>query len=215
MSIARSIRTAAALAALLAASSACAPPAAAQANWGLVIRDDAAGTPANQVNGVAGAVASLFAVVLNYTGTSASDAGGGSPAPATELEFAGFGWTLLSGQTDLGSLFTPDLRIPGYPLVPGSPDGSLPGSSGAVLLGTFDLSGLAPGVYEQDFAAAAFPTAPDSTLDFGEARGTVRLSVTAASVPEASSSCLLFWVAGACAVRLLGMRRTGAARGGS
>jgi hypothetical protein len=154
-------------------------------NWGFILRDQAAGTPLDQVNGIVGGTAPLFATILNYTETPASDDGMGQPASATLLDFAGFGWIRQPGQADLESRFVPDLRIPGFPQVPGSGDGLLPGSSGSVILGTFDLSGLAPGVYEEDYVVSAFPTDIDSTLVFQDFTGTLRLKVV---VPAETSA---------------------------
>jgi hypothetical protein len=141
--------------------------------------------PSNQVNGITGGMAELFATIINTTGTPVSDDGTGNPAPSTLLDFAGFGFTLNPGQTDLESLFTPDPRIPFWPQVDGSSDGSTPGSSGYVVLGTFDLTGLAPGSYEEDFTAGAFPDDFNSTVPFDDIRGTLVLNVSApAAVPE-------------------------------
>jgi hypothetical protein len=161
-------------------------------NWILVIRDNALNTPSNQVNGITGGTAELFATIFNTTGTPVSDDGTGSPAPSTLLDFAGFGFTLNPGQTDLESLFTPDPRIPFWPQVEGSADGSTPGSSGYVVLGTFDLTGLSPGTYEEDFTAGAFPDDFNSTVPFDDIRGTLVLNVSApASVPEPGAPAIL------------------------
>ena len=163
-------------------------------NWSIVIRDNALSTPSNQVNGVAGGTAALYATLFNFTGTPVSNDGMGNPAPATSLDFAGFGFTLFPGQTDLESLFTPDPRIPGYPRVDGSPDGSTPGSSGYVVLGTFDLSGLTPGTYEEDFTAGAFPTDINSPIVFEDFTGTLTLNVIAPAAnntPEPGTWTLL------------------------
>ena len=169
----------------------CLAPVAAHAqNWGLVIQDLGAGTPFNEVNGVTGTTATLSATLINYTGTPISDDGTGVPAPATQFDFAGFGWTLFPGQTDLESRFT------GLPLgaiqVLGSTDGTTAGDSGYVSLGTFDLTGLLPGTYEQDFSAAAFPTDFNSTVPFDQITGTLRLNVTAPVViPEPATTLLM------------------------
>lgn len=161
-------------------------------NWSLVIKDNALDTPVNQVNGVAGGTASLYATLFNFTGTPASDDGLGNPAPATTLDFAGFGFTLNPGQTDLEARFTPDPRVPGWPEVEGSIDGSTPGISGYVTLGSFDLTGLVPGTYEEDFTAGAFPMDPNSTVPFEDIHGTLVLNVAApAAVPEPNSAKLL------------------------
>lgn len=162
-------------------------PAVWAQNWNLVIKDNLLDTPVNQVNGITGGTATLFATLFNFTGTSASNDGQDNPAPATSLDFAGFGWTLNPGQFDLESLFVPDPRVPGWPQVAGSTDGSTPGTSGYVMLGTFDLWGLAPGTYEEDFSAGAFTIDSNSSLVFQDVHGTLRLNVVAApaaAVPE-------------------------------
>ena len=161
-------------------------------NWSIVIKDNALNTPSNQVNGTTGGTATLYATLFNFTGTIASDDGTGNPAPATSLDFAGFGFTLNPGQTDIESLFTPDARIPGYPRIDGSADGSTPGSSGYVTLGTFDLSGLAAGTYEEDFTAGAYPTDINSPIIFDNIMGTLTINVApATNVPEPGGLALL------------------------
>jgi hypothetical protein len=159
-------------------------------NWSLVVRDVAAGTPTNQINGVTGGVAILYATLLNFTGTDLSDDGTGLPAPATSLDFAGFGWILNPGQTDLESRFTPAAGIPGFPQVPGSADGVTPGGVEPVILGTFDLTGLPPGIHEQDFVASAFPTDIASIVVFDDISGVLQLNVGVAAAPEPVSGML-------------------------
>jgi len=153
-------------------------------NWSLVIRDISANTPTNQVNGTSGATATLFGTIFNNTGTPFSDDGTGMAAPATLLDFAGFGFTLNPGQYDIGSLFVPDARIPGWPNVDGSMDGSTPGTSGYVSFGSFDLSGLAPGTYEEDFEAGAYPDDINSTIPFDPIHGTLQINVQPAGTPH-------------------------------
>lgn len=162
-------------------------PASAQ-NWSLVVVDNAAGTNTTQVNGTAGGTATLYGTIFNSTGTPSSDDGTGTntPAPATLLDFGGFGFTQNPGQYDLGSLFTA-ADAPGFPQVAGSTDGSTPGSSGYRSFGTFNLSGLAPGTYEEDFTAGAFPDNFNSTVPFDDIHGTLTLNVTPAPVPETST----------------------------
>lgn len=160
-------------------------PAHAQ-NWVLSIKDSANGTPINQANGVSGATATLYGNIVNFTGTIVSDDGTGYPAGATALDFGGFGFAQGTSQYDLGSLFTP--AVPGYPQVLGSANGSDPGVSGYVSLGTFDLSGLAPGTYEEDFISSAFSDDAASTVLFGDITGTLTLQVNSAPVPEASTA---------------------------
>lgn len=158
-------------------------------NWSVVVQDNAAGTPANQVNGLADQTAALYGTIFNFTGTPGSDDGTGTntPVPMTLLDFGGFGFTQNSGQYDLNSLFTP-ADAPGLPTVDGSANGSVPGSSGYRSFGTFDLSGLAPGHYQEDFTATAFPDDFTSTVPFDDISGTLTLNVVApAAVPEAST----------------------------
>jgi len=107
------------------------------------------------------------------------------------LNFAGLGFTQNLGQGDLAGLFTEDSRIPGFPVVFGSTDGSTPGTSGYVILGTFDLSTLAPGTYTEDFTAGAFPDDATSTVPFSDITGTLTLQVNNAPVPEASTATSL------------------------
>ena len=163
-------------------------PAQAQ-NWVLTVKDNASNTAANQVNGISGGTATLFCSILNFTGTAASDDGTGIPASATALDFAGFGFSQQPAQYDLGNLFT--MAAPGYPQVFGSTDGSTPGTSGYVILGTFDLSTLAPGTYTEDFTAGAFPDDATSTVPFSDITGTLTLQVNNAPVPEASTATSL------------------------
>ena len=164
-----------------------APGAQAQ-NWSTVTQDNAAGTPANQVNGFSGGTATLYGTIFNFTGTPGSDDGTGTstPTPATTLDFGGFGFTQNPGQYDLNSLFTP-ADAPGFPQVNGSIGGSTPGSSGYRSFGTFDLSGLAPGSYQENFTASAFPDNANSTVPFNDITGTLTLQVNAAPVPEVST----------------------------
>ena len=167
-------------------------PAQAQ-NWSLVAVDNASGTNTNQVNGTVGGTATLYGTIFNFTGTPSSDDGTGTsiPAPATLLDFGGFGFTQNLDQYDLGNLFTAS-DTPGFPQVAGSIDGSTPGSSGYRLFGTFNLSGLAPGVYREDFTAGAFPADINSTVPFDDLHGTLTLNVAPpAAVPEASTATLL------------------------
>ena len=152
-------------------------------NWSFVIQDNAAGTHVNQVNGITGGTATLYATTFNFTGTPSSNDGTGTPAPATTLDFAGFGFTQNPGQYDLSSLFTP-ADAPGFPQVNGSIGGSTPGSSGYRSFGSFNLSGLAPGTYQEDFSAGAFPDDINSTVPFNDITGTLTLQVNAALVPE-------------------------------
>lgn len=165
--------------------------AAVAQNWGITIQDLGAGTALNEVNGAAGGTATLHAIVYNYTGTDVSDDGTstGTPAPPTKLDFAGFGWTHLPGQDDLES------RFAGMPFgtvqVDGSLDGLTVGDSGYVVLGTFDLAGLGPGVYEEDFSVAAFATDFTSPVPFDTLTGTLRLNVSPAVVPESSTLMLI------------------------
>ena len=182
------------------------PSVARGQNWSLVIRDLGAGTAINQVNGTAGGTATLYASLFNFTGISLSNDGFGSPAPATSLDFAGFGWTLSPGQFDLESVFLSAPGIPGEPRVSGSLDGSTPGSSGYISLGTFNLLGLAPGTYEEDFTVGAFTTDPDSAVAFEDIRGTLRLNVTAASgvAAEPGTASLLLLLGGFFPRRVLG-----------
>ena len=159
-------------------------------NWTIVIQDNAAGTPVNQVNGSAGGPATLYATIFNFTGTGSSDDGteSNTPAPATTVDFAGFGFTQNPGQDDLANLFTADSRIPGYPVVEGSLGGSIPGTSGYLVLGTFDLASLKPGVYQEDFTASAYPDDINSTVPFDDISGTLTLNVQGpAAVPEPST----------------------------
>ena len=162
-------------------------PASAQ-NWSLVVADNAAATNTNQVNGTVGGTATLYGTIFNFTGTPSSDDGTGTntPAPATLLDFGGLGFTQNPGQYDLKSLFTAS-DAPGFPQVAGSTDGSTPGSSGYRSFGTFNLSSLAPGVYQEDFTAGAFPDDFNSTTPFADIHGTLTLNVTPAPVPEAST----------------------------
>lgn len=177
-------------------------------NWLLTIQDMTQGTPIQQVNGTSGGTAQLYATILNFTGTASSDDGTGNPAIATTLDFAGFGFTLSPGETDLGSLFNPDPQDPGYPSVAGSQDGITPGSSGTVSLGWFDVASLAPGTYSEDFSASAYADDINSTIPFADVTGTMNLVVSPPSVPEASPilSCALLV---ACwAVIILNKRRS-------
>lgn len=177
-------------------------------NWSLVIKDVLADTPTNQVNGVVGGEASLFVTLLNFTGTAFSDDGTGVPAPATSLDFAGFGWILNPGQFDLESRFTSDPRIPGFPRVPGSADGVTPGMFELAVLGTFSLAGLGPGIYEQDFVVSAFPTDFNSTVPFEDIFGTLRLNVqSGVAAPEPPSVSLVIFGA-ICCVFILRLGRT-------
>jgi hypothetical protein len=177
-------------------------------------RQNAAGTPANQVNGFAGGTATLYGTIFNFTGTPNSDDGTGtnSPAPTTLLDFGGFGFTQNPGQYDLNSLFTAS-DAPGSPTVDGSANGSTPGSSGYRSFGTFDLTGLAPGQYQEDFTATAFPDDFTSTVPFDDISGTLTLNVqTPAAVPEASTIAsfgILLVLGGAGVVMRRRMRRTG------
>lgn len=157
-------------------------------NLNVVIQDNAAGTPANQVNGFAGGTATLYGTIFNFTGTPSSDDGTGTstPAPATTLDFGGFGFTQNPGQADLASLFT-SADLPGQPTVNGSANGSTPGTSGYRSFGTFDLLNLAPGTYQEDFTASAFPDNANSAVPFNDITGTLTLQVNAAPVPEAST----------------------------
>lgn len=157
-------------------------------NWLLTVQDPTQGTPIYQVNGVAGGMAVLYGALDNFTGMNISDDGTGNPALPTILDFGGFGFTQYPGQFDLASLFMPDPRSPGYPQVPGSSDGVNPGSIGFVSLGSFDLSSIAPGIYQEDFTATAFPDDFNSTVPFGDITGTLTLRVTAANTPEPSSA---------------------------
>jgi hypothetical protein len=162
-------------------------------NWSFTVYDSVAGTPLGQANGVTGGQAIVYATLLNYTGTPFSDDGTGIPAPSTSLDFMGLGWTLQPGQTNLESFFVPDPQIPGFPTLLGSSDGSLPGSVLSIPIGFFDLTGVPPGVYEEDFSAGAAPTDINSTIPFGDNHGTLRLNVTSAvSAPEPSTVMLLF-----------------------
>lgn len=181
---------------LLTALAGISPLPAYSQNWGLTIQDLGVGTPLNQANGVTGGTATLYGTVYNYTGTSISDDGAGtaSPAPPTQLDFAGFGWTLLPGQNDLESRFS-GIGF-GTVQVAGSPDGFTAADSGYVALGTFDLTGLAPGFYEQDFSAAAFPTDFNSSVPFDTLTGTIRLNVFPTVVPEASTVFLVITTGG-------------------
>ena len=162
-------------------------PAEAQ-NWSIVVADNSASTPTSQVNGTTGGTATLYGNIFNFTGTPSSDDGTGTntPAPATLLDFGGFGFTQNPGQYDLGSLFTAS-DAPGFPQVAGSTDGSTPGSSGYRSLGTFNLSSLTPGIYQEDFTVGAFPDDFSSTTPFDDIHGTLTLDVTPAPVPEAST----------------------------
>ena len=54
-------------------------------------------------------------------------------------------------------------------------------------LGTFDLSGLAPGTYQEDFTATACPDDINSTVPFGDINGPLTLKVSAAPVPEVNT----------------------------
>ena len=162
-------------------------PGAHAQNWNLVIVDSAAGAPANQINGTAGGTATLYGTIFNFTGTPSSDDGNGSPAPATTLDFGGFGFTQNPGQYGLGSLFTAS-DAPGLPQVAGSADGSTPGTSGYRPFGTFDLSGLSPGVYQEDFTAGAFPDDSGSTVTFSDITGTLTLNVSPAPEPSGLAS---------------------------
>ena len=176
-------------------------------NWNIVIQDNATGTPANQVNGYVGGTATLYATIYNFTGTPSSDdgTGTGTVAPPSTLNFAGFGFTQNLGQDDLASLFTEDSRIPGFPVVFGSTDGSTPGTSGYVILGTFDLSTLAPGTYTEDFTAGAFPDDATSTVPFSDITGTLTLQVNNAAVPEPST--ITTFSIGALSLLLFAVRR--------
>ena len=157
-------------------------------NWVLSIQDNTKGTSVNQVNGIASSSAPLYASILNFTGTAASDDGMGNPAPATTLDFAGFSFTQNPEQADIGSLFTADSRTPGFPSVTGSADGSTAGSSAYLVLGTFDLTTLRPGMYTEDFTASAYPSDINSTIPFDDIHGTLTLNVTSPSaVPEPST----------------------------
>lgn len=162
-------------------------PAQAQ-NWVLTVKDNASNMAVNQVNGISGGTATLFGSILNFTGTAASDDGTGMPASATALDFAGFGFSQQPAQYDLGSLFT--MAAPGYPQVFGSSDGSTPGTSGYAILGTFNLSTLASGTYEEDFTAGAFSDDPNSTVPFSDITGTLTLQVNNAPVPEAGTATI-------------------------
>jgi hypothetical protein len=135
-------------------------------NWSFSIYDAISGSPVGQVNGVTGGQAIIYATILNYTGTSLSDNGAGGLAPSTPLDFMGLGWTLQTGQDNLESFFVPDPQIPGFPMVPGSPNSSLPGGVFSIPIGFFD------------FTASAIPTDINSTIPFGDINGTMRLNVT-------------------------------------
>lgn len=171
-------------------------PSAHAQNWNLVIVDNVAGTSANQVNGTAGGTATLYGTIFNFTGTPSSDDGTrtNTPAAATTLDFGGFGFTQNPGQYDLGGLFTAS-DAPGSPSVAGSADNSAPGTSGYRTFGTFDLSGLAPGVYQEDFTAGAFPDDANSTVSFGDINGTLTLNVSAAPEPGSMTSFGVFGLA--------------------
>jgi hypothetical protein len=161
-------------------------------NWGLTVRDNGLNTPVDQANGISGGTAGLYAILDNFTGTPVSDDGTGQPAPATSLDFAGFAFTQNPGQDDLGSLFLPDPQIPGWPRVDGSADGVVSGTSGYVLLGTFDLSGLASGIYHEDITGQAYATDFNSTVAFSDLTGTLTLNVSAsAATPEPGSGFVL------------------------
>ncbi|MCW3050984.1 MAG: hypothetical protein JWN14_154 [Chthonomonadales bacterium] len=165
-------------------------------NWILAIQDPG-GTPVNQVNGTMGTNALLYGSFLNFTGTLASDDGTGQPASATLLDFAGFGFVQNAGQTDLGSLFIPDSRMPGYPQVPGSADGDTPGDTPSLVLGTFDISSLTPGTYQEDFLAGAYPDDFNSSVPFGTLTGTLTLVVMpSAATPEPATWYILALASG-------------------
>jgi hypothetical protein len=150
------------------------------------------GTPPFQVNGVAGESATLYAQIFNFTGTPLSDDGSGTPVAATKLSFAGVGWTLNPGQANIEALYSAAIGTPGWPEVDGSADGMTPGTSGYVALGTFDLMGIAPGVYEEDFVAGAYATDISSPVWFDDIPGTLRLTVTDRNaVPEPGFGTLL------------------------
>jgi hypothetical protein len=158
-------------------------------NWLLTIQDKDQGTGINVVNGLQGATASLYGSIDNLSGTPSSDDGAGNPAPPTVLDFAGFGFIQRPGQADLGSRYAPDPRIPGYPQVNGSPNGMDPGSISTTPLGAFDLTGLLPGIYQEDFIASAFPDDINSTILFGDITGTLSINVLGPSVtPEPSDT---------------------------
>ena len=161
-------------------------------NWSVVIQDNAAETSANQVNGLAGGMATLYGTIFNFTGTPGSDDGTGTstPAPTTLLDFGGFGFTQNLGQYDLSSLFTAS-DAPGLPTVDGSANGSAPGSSGYRSFGTFDLTGLLPGQYQEDFSMTAFPDDSTLTVPFNDITGTLILNVAPVAVPEASTAVSL------------------------
>jgi hypothetical protein len=147
-------------------------------NWSFSIYDATVGSPVGQVNGVTGGQAIVYATLLNYTGTPLSDNGSGGLAPSTSLDFMGLGWTLQTGQTNLELFFLPDPQIPGFPTVLGSTNDSLPGGVFSIPIGFFDLAGVAPGIYEEDFTASATATDINSTIPFGDINGTLRLNVT-------------------------------------
>ena len=161
-------------------------------NWLLTIQDPTRGTPVYQINGAPGSTAVLYGDIENFTGTNLSDDGTGNPVGATILDFGGFGFTQYPGQTDLGSLFVPDGREPGYPQVAGSLDGVNVSTSGFVSLGSFDLSGLAPGIYQEDFTATAYPDDFNSQIVFADITGTLTLNVSAVDTPEPSEQSFVW-----------------------
>jgi hypothetical protein len=165
------------------------PGTSAAQNWLLTIQDRSQGTAINQVNGLQGGTATVYGSIDNLTGTSISDDGTGNPVPTTLLDFAGFGFVLGPGQTDLGSRYLADPRAPGFPQVNGSPNGIDPGSIPFTSLGAFDLTGLLPGIYQEDIVASAYPDDINSNVPFGDITGTLTLNVVAQSnTPEPSGS---------------------------
>ena len=177
-----------------------APQMAAGQNWVLSIRDASQATPINQVNGVSGGMGTVYATILNFTGTPASDDGTGQPAPSTLLDFAGLSFTRNPGQDDLAALFVPAPSGFGYPQVPGSLDGIAAGSSGMISLGYFNLFQIVKGTYKEDFVAQAFSDDFLSSVQFEDIYGTLTLNVTPSvpTVPEPASSvyavCVLLGV---------------------
>ena len=76
------------------------------------------------------------------------------------------------------------------PQVDGSVDGTTPGSFSSSALGYFDLSGLAPGIYQEDFTGGAFPDDFNSPVVFDDIHGTITLIVQPdiTGVPELSTA---------------------------